>query len=206
MRLRRRFALVALPLAGATTLALPPAVATGHSSVLTAAHRCASGPVVSTVPSVLNRTPHAPNPWTVPIDPCNSEAMPGAKHPPYSNCAYWAAEKRPDLWRHAVLRYGYTHVGGGWDIEIDARRAGYHIGHRPKAGDIAAWRPNARMGGEGHGIVAYASPGGHVAYVEKVLSHHRIKISEMGITSSGGYTKRLRYSKHTYFIHRGRSV
>lgn len=203
---RGRLALAALPVVIATAISLPPAAAVGGHSAVATSGKCPAGPIASTVPSIYNHTPHAPNPWSVPIDPCNSEATAGAKHPPYYNCAYWAAEKRPDLWRNAVLPYGYTHTGGAWDVELDARRAGYHISHTPRAGDVAAWRPNARMGTEAGGRTDYASPGGHVVYVEKVLSRRHIRISEMGVTAAGGYTIKLHYSRHTYFIHRGRSA
>lgn len=77
------------------------------------------------------------------LDPCNTEGA-GATSTPYSDCAYWAAEKRPDVW---------------------------------------------------------VKPGGHVAYVEKVLSKTKIVISSMGAGVNGGITTTLRFNKRTAFIH-----
>ncbi len=166
-----------------------------------------TGLVPSTTPSSFNRTPRGAGPWHVPLDPCNPEPL---AH--YTNCAYWGAEKRPDIWQNAVLQpdggYGHGASGGAWNIKIDAATYGYRISHRPKAGDLAAWPPNATMGSEKSGsgtIIRLASPGGHVAYVEKAWAS-RVKLSTTGIGSHGGYTFILKFNKHkTFFIHRGGS-
>jgi surface antigen len=130
----------------------------------------------------------------------------------WDNCAYWAEEKRPDIWRNAVLQPdgGYTHgAGGAWNIKIDAARYHYRISHLPKVGDIAAWPPNAKMGTHKSGtrtITHYASPGGHVAYVERVRGR-QITISTTGLDTAGGYTFSLKFNRtRTFFIHRGRTV
>lgn len=137
----------------------------------------------------------------MPLDPCNTEGA-GAPSTPYFNCAYWAAEKRPDVWVKAVWKYGYsTRHPGAWRIKVDAKRARYPINHHPRAGDLAAWGHGARMGTTPDGIIYTASAGGHVAYVEKVLSKRKIVISSMGTGVNGGVTTTLTFNKHTSFIH-----
>jgi surface antigen len=148
---------------------------------------------------VYNSTPAGPGPWTVPEDPCNTEGSGGNSVNFYSNCAYWAAEKRPDVWVNAVWKYGYVVApGGAWNIEVDAAQAGYPIDHTPQAGDLAVWGDNASMGSGWT-----ASPGGHVAYVASVNGDGTITISQMGVNPYlGGYTMNLAYNpQETYFIH-----
>jgi surface antigen len=162
---------------------------------------CGDPSHASTKPSKFNTTPNGGGPWKVRLDPCNTEGA-GSESTPYYNCAYWAAEKRPDVWVNAVLLYGYSSTKpGAWRIRVDARKAGYPITRRPKAGDIAAWARNATMGTTATGITYTASPGGHVAYVERVLTHHRITLSSMGQGSDGGYTTTIKFARHTSFIH-----
>jgi surface antigen len=136
------------------------------------------------------------------VDPCNTEARPGNGY--YENCAYWAAEKRPDIWVNAVWKYGYPEApGGAWNIELDAAKAGYPIDHNPQIGDVVAWPPNAEMGTGSEGGAYTASSGGHVAYVENVNADGTITISEMGVSgSTGGYTDTFTYNQEdSYFIH-----
>lgn len=189
-----------------------------HASVVVhakpASRHCTSTSRTGAKPSKYNRTPNRAGPWRVPLDPCNTEAG-GAHKVPYANCAYWAAEKRPDVWVHAVWKFGYPRFhGGAWNIERDAHKAGYRISHHPKVGDLALWPPNARMGfsstgsaSNGSKQIYVASPGGHVAYVEKVGMHGQIKISTMGwLTLSGGddggYTVTFIYNKdRSFFVH-----
>jgi surface antigen len=135
------------------------------------------------------------------VDPCNSEARPGNGF--YENCAYWAAEKRPDIWVNAVWKYGYPQPpGGAWNIELDAQQAGYPIDHTPQAGDVVAWPPNATMGTLVGSGPTFASAGGHVAYVESVNGEGTITISEMGLNDEGGYTTILGYDpQESWFIH-----
>lgn len=169
--------------------------------------QCSPGPTPLTTKSRFNTTPAGHGPWQVPRDPCNTEEL---LH--FDNCAYWADEKRPDIWRYAVLqpKGGYSHGAGGgaWNIKIDAKKYGFNINHKPKRGDIAAWPPNAAMGTEqsgGRTITHFASPGGHVAYVEKVRGK-KITISTTGLSTLGGYTFTIKYNRHrTFFIHRGRT-
>ena len=151
-----------------------------------------------------SKTPAGPGPWQVPIDPCNTEANVGPGRLVYVNCAYWAAEKRPDVWVGAVWRYGYDQARpGAWNIELDAARAGFPIDHTPHAGDLAVWRPNAPIGSVAGGSRYTASPGGHVAYVEKVNRDGTVVISQMGAGNhTGGYTSTLRLDPGTFFIHR----
>ena len=157
-------------------------------------------------PSRYNRTPPGGGPWKVPIDPCNTEGTGARRSNIYGNCAYWAAEKRPDVWVYAVWRYGYQVApGGAWNIELDAQRAAYPIDHSPRSGDLAVWPPNARMGVEEPGGRLTASPGGHVAYVERVKPGGTIVISEMGsgraAAGAGGMTLPLVYdTRSTYFL------
>lgn len=191
-----RSAIVAVAIGG-----LLPAAATGaHASGKD--KECTSTSSTGDKASKYNRTPKGAGPWHVPLDPCNTEGT-GASDTPYYNCAYWAAEKRPDVWVNAVWKYGYSsRRPGAWRVAVDAKKAGYSVDHKPAAGDIAAWGRNAQMGTTGAGVTYTASPGGHVAYVEKVLAHHRITISSMGQGSDGGYTTTLAYNrKHSLFIH-----
>lgn len=162
------------------------------------AAQCASTSSTGMKPSKYNTIPSGVSTWTVPLDPCNTEG--GGDY--YTNCAYWAAEKRPDVWVNAVWKYGYPGNLGGWDVELDAKRAHYVVNHRPKVGDIAAWPPSATMGHERGGVIDYASSGGHVAYVQKV-NGHKITISEMGVANHHGRTAVLTFNKHkTFFIHK----
>ncbi|HVV74897.1 MAG TPA: CHAP domain-containing protein [Mycobacteriales bacterium] len=192
--------LLALPLAIALVgLAAPASASPARKS----GQACATGP---TPPATrYNRTPSGPGPWHVPLDPCNYEARAnGDRSTPYDDCAYWPAEKRPDLFYGAVNSYGYKVAPyGAWNIEIDAKRAGYSVNHRPHVGDIAAWKPNAMMGQSDNGFGWYqASSGGHVSYVEAV-NGDTITISDMGSgQSDGGYTFDLIYTHDTVFIHK----
>jgi len=176
-----------------------------QSGALPAARRhCSSPSSTGTAPSQYDTTPRGPGPWHVPRDPCNTEA--NGRRDMYGNCAYWAAEKRPDIWVNAVWIYGYPKPYGGWDVELDARKAGYPINHVPHVGDIAAWPPNALIGigyrGGKSPTVYQASPGGHVAYVERV-NGNSITISEMGTAGvDGGVTLTFEYEpKQSWFIH-----
>ncbi len=169
----------------------------------TTARRCASTSSTGTTPSAYDTTPPGSGPWHVPVDPCNTEA--GQHGDFYRNCAYWAAEKRPDVWVNAVWKYGYPRPGGAWDIELDAKRAGYPINHSPQPGDIAAWPPDAVMGTERTATSTTwfrASAGGHVAYVESVNGYD-ITISEMGSPPfAGGDTVTFEYNpRQSWFIH-----
>jgi surface antigen len=202
-------ALVSAALAVTTTTLVghaPQASARVPAANLPAVVQCARGPLPLATKTRFNTTPAGHGPWQVPLDPCNSEPL---MH--WDNCAYWAEEKRPDVWRNAVLRPGggYTHGGGGaWNIKIDAKKYHYRISHKPKVGDLAAWKPNAKMGTEQRGrrtITHFASPGGHVAYVEKVHGKH-VTLSSTGLGTAGGYTFKLKFSRlKTFFIHRGRT-
>lgn len=164
--------------------------------------QCTSTSATGTKASKYNRTPKGPGPWQVPLDPCNTEGA-GAATTPYDNCAYWAAEKRPDIWVNAVWKYGYSAAHpGAWRIRVDAKRAGYVVNHHPSAGAIAAWGRSAAMGTGGGDVIYTASAGGHVAYVEKVDSKSKIVMSSMGTGVDGGQTTTLMFDKrHTFFIH-----
>jgi surface antigen len=164
-------------------------------------------------PSAYNTTPPGEL-WQVPKDPCNTEGRNSeGSEAFYANCAYWAAEKRPDVWVEAVWKYGYAEEpGGAWNIEVDAAKAGLPIDHVPSAGDLAVWPDNAIMGRimpwSGIGGVSgssYASPGGHVAYVEAVEPNGIVIISQMGYGAdeTRGDTMALEYTpEQTFFIHR----
>jgi surface antigen len=127
----------------------------------------------------------------------------GDRSVPYGDCNYWAAEKRPDVFYGPVNRYGYRQAPyGSWNVAVDARRGGYKVDHRPKPGDIAAWRSHAIMGQGDDGRWYNAARGGHVSYVEAV-NGPIIRLSDMGhVPNDGGYTFDLRYSGATYFIHK----
>jgi surface antigen len=207
----RQVSTLAITASAVVTTALvgyaPRALAHSAVSARPAAVQCAAGPTPSARKSTYNTTPSGHGPWRVAHDPCNGEPL---MH--WDNCAYWAEEKRPDIWRNAVNRPGggYSHLAGGgaWNIKIDARKYGYRISHKPKSGDIVAWPPNAVMGTQKAGtqtITHFASPGGHVAYVESVRGK-RITISSTGLGTAGGYTFTLKFNRHkAFFIHRGRT-
>jgi surface antigen len=210
---RRFLAAIAAGSAAVTLVALAPAALATSRRVAMQAHAyagragCSSTSLTGTKPSVFNTAPAHIGTWHVPIDPCNTEGT-GSGRTPYYNCAYWGAEKRPDIWVHAVWTYGYTVAPyGAWNVEIDARRAGFVINHRPRVGDLAAWPPNARMGTWTRGSryrTFQASPGGHVGYVQKVRGT-TITISTMGVASTHGVTERFTFNKRkTYFIHHRR--
>ena len=164
--------------------------------------QCSSPSSTGTTPSQYNTTPPGPGPWQVPVDPCNTEKDGGGGANFFNNCAYWAAEKRPDIWVNAVWPFGYSQApGGAWNIELDAAQAGFSIDHTPRPGDVTDWPPNATMGTSGR-TSWYASADGHVAYVEAVNDDGTITISQMGVNSLGGYTTRLNYDRmETFFIH-----
>ncbi|HVS69076.1 MAG TPA: CHAP domain-containing protein [Mycobacteriales bacterium] len=171
-----------------------------------APHRSAARCTTSSSPAATkyNTTPSGAV-WQVAFDRCNYEgrAM-GDTSTPYGDNAYWAAEKRPDLFYKAVNKYGYKVAPyGAWNIAIDAKKAGYSISSTPQVGDIAAWKPNATMGQSPDGYTWYtASSGGHVSYVEAV-NGDTITVSETGHgADDGGYTFDLHFSKGTYFIHK----
>ena len=177
----------------------------GSEPAPASASSCTSPSSTGSEPSPYNTTPPGPGPWQVPVDPCNTEVSGGDTASFYGNCGYWAAEKRPDVWVNAVWIYGYSQPpGGGWNIELDAQKAGYPIDHNPQVGDLVVWPPNAAMGTGSEGETDTASYGGHVAYVESVNGDGTIVISEMGWASdpTGGYTKTLTYNpQESYFIH-----
>jgi surface antigen len=203
--------------ASAAAAAVAPAsIAPAHtarSSEGRAAKTCTSPSSTGTKKSKYNTTPKGGGPWQVPLDPCNTEAAGSGGKVPYFNCAYWAAEKRPDVWVNAVWKDGYPQAPhGAWNIEIDARKAGYSINHKPKAGDLVAWPDNATMGKSKADITYFASAGGHVAYVERVHRHGAITISTMGqaqpgaTSFTGGITITIKFDKaKSFFIHHHRS-
>jgi surface antigen len=197
-------AMSAVALASAAVVGLAgSASATGARPTKAHAASCTVTSATSIKVSKYNKTPKGSGPWHVALDPCNPEGL-GLSTPPYYDCAYWAAEKRPDVWTNAVDKYGYAVApGGAWNVEIDAKRAHYSITHTPKVGDIAAWKPNATMGHTGDGTTYSASPGGHVAYVQKVHGRH-ITISTMGVSNDGGKTETLVFNTKTFFIHKTR--
>jgi surface antigen len=202
-RLLAASGLVAASLVGALVAPAAPAGANPRHSSVGAVKQCASPSSTGAKPSKYNRTPKGHGPWHVPRDPCNTEGLGSSGATPYYNCAYWAAEKRPDVWVDAVWKYGYSQQNpGAWRVRIDARRAGFPINHHPRAGDVAAWPRSATMGVSRTGVTYVASPGGHVAYVEKVLKHGRIKLSSMGQASNGGITTTIKFRRaKTFFIH-----
>ena len=126
-----------------------------------------------------NRTPDCPvsaqTPYCVwnqepPYDPGNPESYGPDDY--WENCAYWTAEKRPDIEQLAVQRYGYPpSPGGAADWKPDAVKAGYPVNHRPRVGDVAVWVPPL---------------GRHVAYVEKVKPSGAIIVSEMDFGTTAG--------------------
>jgi surface antigen len=191
----------AMALGSATVIGIvgsaPQALASSHAAARPHARSCSSS---STAPSKYN-TAKSSGSWQVPLDPCNPEGA-GSASTPYYDCAYWAAEKRPDIWANAVDKYGYAVApGGAWNVEIDARRAHYSISHKPTVGDIAAWPDNAKMGHTSSGWSYTASPGGHVAYVQKVHGS-KITISTMGVANHSGRTETFIFNKKkAYFIH-----
>ena len=173
---------------GASGLPIPPAGCNGTST-----------PGVN----AFDTTPAGDGPWMVPLDPCNSEGVGDDSDDRYDDGDYWAAEKRPDIWTNAVLRYGYPEDPyGPWNVEEDAARAGYPIDSTPQVGDVAAWNDNAVMGIDSTGSEQDAGSGGQVAYVEAVDPDGTIVVSEMGAGAmDGGYTYTLTCDPATVFIH-----
>lgn len=170
--------------------------------------QCSSTSSTGTEPSIYNTTPPGPGPWQVPADPCNTEGK--GLSSIYTNCAYWASEKRPDVWVNAVWIYGYPPGDGAWAIKLDAEKAGYEVSHSPEAGDLIVWKGGEAMGkyvgGYAEGAIGTAGgpngEGGHVAYVEKVDSPGVITISQMGwVGVEGGTTSELEYDgESSWFI------
>lgn len=120
------------------------------------------------------------------------------------NCAYWTAEKRPDIEQHAIQVYGYHRSpGGAWNWVPDARRAGYPVNHSPHAGAVVVWPDHATTALAGGGSFR-ASPGGHVAYVQRVFSDESFIASSMGIAGArtGATAWYASSADHgVYFIH-----
>ena len=58
-------------------------------------------------------------------------------------------------------------------------------------GLVAPWVLDGPMNGEAF-----------LVYVEKVLTHHRIRYSSMGQNNGGGLTVTIKYTKQSRFIHR----
>jgi surface antigen len=129
----------------------------------------------------------------------------------YTNCAYWAAEKRPDVWVNAVWKYGDPPGDGAWAIKLDAEKAGYSLNHSPEAGDLAVWKGGETtgkyVGGFGEGSTGIAGgpngEGGHVVYVGAVDRPGAVTTSEMGVGGiEGCVTGELEYdAESTWFIH-----
>jgi surface antigen len=189
-------------LAAGLSLSLAAPASASTASKTAASYGCSAS--ATPAPTKYNRTP-AGEVWQVAFDKCNYEgkAM-GDTSTPYADNTYWAAEKRPDIFWGAVNTYGYKVAPyGAWNVEIDAKKAGYSITSTPQVGDLAAWKPNATMGQSADGYTWFtASSGGHVSYVEAV-NGDIITVSETGHgTNDGGHTFDLRYSAGTYFIHK----
>src|SRR5690242_19865786 len=98
-------------------------------------HKAGKSCTTSATPRVnkYNRTPAGPGPWHVPLDPCNYEARAnGFTSVDYTDCVYWPAEKRPDVFYGAVNKYGYKRAPyGAWNVAIDAKKWGYPVDHNP---------------------------------------------------------------------------
>jgi surface antigen len=145
-----------------------------------------AGSAKASPPTPANTAPECPvsstSPFCVwptepPYDPSNPEGQaPWSAANYFENCAYWAAEKRPDIDQAAIGRYGYPLAPhGAWNWAPDAEHAGYSVTHTPAVGDIAVWPPEY----EG------ASAGGHVSYVEAVEPEGAVVVSEMGFNGAG---------------------
>ncbi|MGH2864576.1 MAG: CHAP domain-containing protein [Solirubrobacteraceae bacterium] len=130
-----------------------------------------------------------------PKDPNNVET--------YLNCAYYAAERRPDIETYAVQVYGYPDAqDGAWDWEPDAVKAGYPVSHTPAVGDIFVSPPGAEYVWV-NGSTA-VNPDGHVGYVEQVLPDGSFITSEGGAgpDDSGGVNNwyAASFAQTVYFI------
>ena len=203
-RIRQTASVIAgTALAAGLSLGLAASASASTASKTAASYGCTAS--ATPTPTKFNRTPSGDT-WRVPFDRCNYEGKAkGMSSVDYSDNAYWAAEKRPDLFWGAVNTYGYKQAPyGAWNIELDAHKAGYSITSTPQVGDLAAWKPNAMMGQSEDTYSWYqASSGGHVSYVEAVNGDGSIVVSETGhgTGDNAGYTFALRYTKATYFIH-----
>lgn len=106
-----------------------------------------------------------------PRDPFNNEA--------YLNSAYWPAEKRPDIKRYAIDRYGYSFkdcaaITPHLCFLVDAVEAGYPVDHTPDVGDL--WlAPGPCLGWGGPGASVFPGCGGnsgdvwYLGYVDQVF-------------------------------------
>ena len=116
--------------------------------------------------------------WAVlpPRDPNNIET--------YFNCAYYAAERRPDL-ADEVWSIGYNDQGA-WAWEPDAAQADYPVSQTPSVGDIFVTAPATTYVWV-NGLQS-VDPYGHVGYVEQVLPDGSFITSEggWGADDSGG--------------------
>lgn len=159
-------------------------------------------PYALPAPDRYNTTPKCPvssqTPvctWSAepPYDRGNPEGRPPYYTPSdyFTNCAYWAAEKRPDIELSAIQKYGYRAGEGAASWYPDAVKAGYPVDHAPQVGDIAVWVPPY-----GH----------HVAYVEQVLDDGSIVVSEMDLLTANGPTGATELLApdlvdHLWFVH-----
>jgi surface antigen len=172
--IRRDLSLLAAVLTAAALLAAPPASAFPRNAT----------PYALPAPNRYNTTPRCPVSPQAPVctwstEPPYDRGNPEGSAPYYTptdyftNCAYWAAEKRPDIWLSAIRKYGYPAGEGAAAWYGDAVKAHYPVDHTPKVGDIAVWVPPY-----GH----------HVAYVEQVLADGSIVVSEMDLVTQSGRT------------------
>ena len=174
MSIHRACSLLVAVLATAGLVAPPPASAFPRSPkpyTLPPASRYNTTPACPVSPQAPVCT------WSSepPYDSGNPEGAPPYYTPSnyFTNCAYWAAEKRPDIEALAIQKYGYPAGEGAAAWRPDAVTAGYPVDHKPKVGDVAVWVPPF-----GH----------HVAYVEQVLADGSIVVSEMDLLTSSGPT------------------
>lgn len=128
----------------------------------------------------------SPEPAPDPDNPENPALVPGSTALYYENCAYWVAEKRPDIEIYAASVYGFGDLpSGGWDYLPDATKAGYPISNVPAVGDVAVWMPNQAIALADGATTFTGSSGGHVSYVESVGSDGTVTLSETGSNGAG---------------------
>jgi len=106
-------------------------------------------------------------------------------------CTQWAAQKRPDIVKRAVLAIVNDELAtsqpegmGDWTAKnwpLLGLLAGLREGHTPRAGAVVVFQP---------GVDGAGAPTGHVAYVERVYKDGRTRISEMHFPLLGRVTHR----------------
>jgi surface antigen len=109
-------------------------------------------------------------------------------------CTHYAYQKRPDIVDQGYSQHGYLHWDA-WRWAGQARKTGFSVDRKPRAGDIAVWQPG--VGGAGSK--------GHLAFVRSVTAAGKVKITEVNWNGKKTPTNRTlssSYASKLQFIHR----